>query len=456
MVINLITTNLLDKIVYRKINGYYKLFDLHFVVKRLVFIFLLFLPFQNIIVMLFEQFGASVKFISNFDEVFSIVVLFAVIVFFLIKPNYFRFYLDYPFTKFLLMFFIITFFSIIFNQLRLIQGLFGIYDIIKNLSVLFIMSSLNWRREELQNIVLLVIRLGLFLAIAGVITEILALSFNFGLDWFVSTQKRFGMYRTLSIVGPGNGNYLALYCILSLFLVLQMLRGSKRIFYSLILILCIFLTFSRQALISLILLATFFVKRKQLKYLIGFLLSTLIISLIIIMTYLSDEKYEPDVYYRTFTILKSLEILKNNLFLGSGPGTFGGVASIIFKSNLYDDWPSYFKEMVERMGSIDAFWPAVAAETGVLGFLFLFLFMISLYMYLNNLSKNIKNQKHEIYKIGLGISRFVLVLIIMNFFTGFNKAFLVYTFFTLCGAFLSFYRNYKQHSNLKTKEQLRS
>ncbi|MCM8767482.1 MAG: hypothetical protein NC921_01700 [Candidatus Omnitrophica bacterium] len=284
--------------------------------------------------------------------------------------------------------------------------------------------------------ILMIIFVGLILAIAGIIVEILLICKIIEPEYLFYTEKRMGIYRTVSIVGPGNGNYLGMYCLMSLFFVHSLLKGPKKIFYSAVLIINIFLTFSRQTWLSGILYLILKNEKRDLKYFISVFLLIFSLLLIFPITF-SETRYDPEVYYRSFTILKSLEILKSNLLVGKSPGTFGGVASVVFKSNLYDDWPDYFKDMVHRIGSIDAFWFSILAETGLLGFISLLLFFISLYKYLHNLD----NAKNKFYKIGHDLSIFCLALVIMNFMNGFNRAFLVYTFFTLCGTYISFYRN---------------
>ena len=68
--------------------------------------------------------------------------------------------------------------------------------------------------------------------------------------------------------------------------------------------------------------------------------------------------------YRFSWLLASLNIIRDNILFGSGPGTFGGWVSIN-----YFDSPIYHLYNVDTYGisSIDMFWPHLLAELGLLG-----------------------------------------------------------------------------------------
>ncbi len=159
---------------------------------------------------------------------------------------------------------------------------------------------------------------------------------------------------------------------------------------------------------------------------------------------------DPDSYYRLFAFVQSLKLLVEHPLTGSGPGMFGGLASILWNSPVYDTWPVYFRDMAFRIRSIDAFWPVVWGEYGMIGMTIYCAGWISLFRYLGKACVNFKNNgAQDLYNIGRVLQYFIIALIIMGFAGGLNSAFVVYTYFALVGIFISIYqRSAEQNDQL--------
>lgn len=147
---------------------------------------------------------------------------------------------------------------------------------------------------------------------------------------------------------------------------------------------------------------------------------------------------DAEKYLRLFAYKEAFSLFRNHPVLGVGPGMFGGLASILFNSPYYNYWPTHFKDFVFNMGSVDSFWPVILAETGILGFIAYLMIFITLCTWLSNAARWYRTFD-DTYMAALGkVARnYTLAVIIMCFFTGLNNPFVTYTFFSLCGIYLS-------------------
>ena len=109
---------------------------------------------------------------------------------------------------------------------------------------------------------------------------------------------------------------------------------------------------------------------------------------------------------------------------------------MIFDSPYYGGWPDAFREMVYKMGSLDAFWPVVLAETGLVGIVSYIFVWRGLYRKTRSVSCKIK-ENIMLFRLGAVLRAYILALVFMCFVTGLNKPFVVYTFFALCGMYIS-------------------
>ncbi|MFX0132666.1 MAG: O-antigen ligase family protein [Candidatus Hodarchaeota archaeon] len=417
-------------------------FNIPLMLKKLLIVFLILLPFQQIPKLFYESIVPNsnllLKSISYADEISFFFILALLLSFIALKPNKYKLeILAMPISKPVFLFLFISFISIMLNNVPIIQGTFGIYDVLKNIIIIFLFASLKWNKEELFSLIQWIKLTIVILALVGIIGEILAIlgleqGYLTTIKWEVT--KRFGLYRVQSLTGKGNINYLGMYTLLGFFLFYITPQKRFRSYIGLIFSFClIILTFSRQTWLGLALMLVL-IKRKLI------LPSLFIIMAIIFMSVSSLDHYDPEGYYRAFTYLESAKLFIENPLIGVGPGMFGGLASVLFDSPYYIEWPDYFEDMIYRLGSLDAYWPLILVETGLIGFLFFFIIWISLYKEINIISESFRSDNDLFYyKLGMILKNYIIALIIMCFFTGLNKPFVIYTFFAICGIYLSLY-----------------
>ncbi len=198
-----------------------------------------------------------------------------------------------------------------------------------------------------------------------------------------------------------------------------------------IVLMLIFLTLSRQAWMGLVIMMILLNRR--------WMLPAVLLSIpVVVVAILTQKHFSPDIYYRSFAYLEALKLFATSPLFGVGPGMFGGVVSVLFDSPYYEGWPDAFMEMVQRMGSLDAFWPVVLAETGLVGLISYIFIWRGLYRKIRNSSLIFKIKENTVlYNLGAVLKAYVVALVFMCFVTGLNKPFVVYTFFALCGMYIS-------------------
>ncbi len=421
--------NVSDKI---KVREPFYIIDIHLIVKKLLILYILLLPFQDLLVFFVSDnvYGGDIlkRAISYSDEVTTVILLAVLLTFIALKPHSFNI-IDVGITKPLLFFIAAGFFSILWNGVYVVQGAFGVYNFIKNIIVVYLFASLKWNKEDLLDFIGCIKVVVIFLAVAGIVGEGLAL---YGIDpWglvvFEETTKRLGLYRVVSFAGFGNQNYLGMYAVLCLFLIYTTTENvSKRRLQMTIVLVLIFLTLSRQAWMGLVIMMILLNRRWVLPAILLFPL----IGLVIILFQSSFFNY------RVFAYIEALRLFATQPLFGVGPGMFGSVASVIFDSPYYEDWPDAFKRFIYTNKSIDAFWPVVLAETGLVGLISYIFVWRGLYRKIRSVSYKIK-ENIMLFRLGAVLRAYIVALVFMCFTTGFNKPFVVYTFFALCGMYIS-------------------
>lgn len=418
-------------------------FNIENFIKKLLFLFLVFLPFQGLPSVLFDSKDTSsawLKVVSYSDEVvfiFCIMVLFSLM---LLKSERYKIF-RFPWDKFIFLFIIISGLSIFINRVPVFQGLFGTYDVLKNILVIYPFSLLRFSKEDFLHILNTLLKVAFILALFGIISMILAYFFNFGIGYFVSELKRLGLHRMMSLAGPGNWNYLGVYFVFFFFLSLAFSEKFRiRITYILTFIASILLTFSRQAWLGLILIAVAMKKK--------YIPIAVLIFLIIVSSFLIDVSlYQPSNYYRLFTFNQSLKLIWQKPVLGVGPGMFGGLASVFFESPFYDSWPIHFKDRIYRIHNIDMFWLWILAEFGLFGFfIYIGIWMALFFKIKETVAFFREKGENLIAKIGKVIQYFILALMAMGFAGGLNAAFVIFTYFAITGMYFSVYYKTKNES----------
>ncbi len=415
------------------------LFSISEIVKKGLLIFLLFLPFQQFPNVFFGETEDIVflKMLSYTDEAATIFLFIILISFIFVKPEIYKFRIrEIPITVPLLLLILVAGVSIFWNGVTAFQGAFGVYDILKNIIVVYFFAALRWREEDLLFLISGIKVIVMILAVAGIAGELLALIGREPgyLTMMKEEGKRFGLYRVISLTGKGSTNYLGMYALLGTSLIyLTTEKGVKKISGVFLGVCLLFLTFSRQAWMGMFIMAALTNRRLILPGLF-------ILMGVASMSIFTTMSYDPVYYYRSFTYKEAFHVFLDHPIIGAGPGMFGGVASVIFKSPYYDNWPAFYRGMIYKMGSLDAFWPSILAELGILGFLaYLFVWKL-LYKRIFTISEWYKmNGDLSLHNVGTVLKNYIIALVIMCFFTGLNKPFVIYTFMALTGIYASLF-----------------
>lgn len=351
------------------------------------------------------------------------------------------------------LFAVISVLSIALNGVRPFQGLFGIYDLLKNIMFLFVFQMLRFDKKELESLISALKYAGIVLALFAVIGELLALFFGAGIGILVADNVRYGLYRVISLSGQGNHNYIGVFGVFVFSLIFS--KPEKRIDDHAalwLLALLIMLTFSRQAWLGFVVIL-FLMNRLNAKLAIALLSVPLLLTAISFYESISgiitsDVSFDPDEYFRLYGFVYSIRILGEHALFGLGPGTYGGLASIIFESSVYEQWPPYFKEYAYRIRGIDQFWPVVWAETGLLGFLAYSMIFVTLYSRLRAACLFFRELGDMyMYRLGRALTGFTLVIVIMGFAGGLNSSFVIVSFLGTSGIYLSrFHEESRQHA----------
>ena len=233
--------------------------------RKLCILVLLFLPFQGLprtLLGFIPSYGGPgaapippppqpfwLKSLQYVDEMSFIVFFSVAITFFLMKPSSFRLP-KLALNKWLMAFLVYGFLLAGFKGIPWAQATFGIYDRLKNIAVLYLFCSINFKRGEFFATLRSLMIIGFLLAVFGFFAEVLAVGIGWGIGYFVMDEARLGFYRVVSLTGSGNHVYLGSYVILILFLGHALIKNrTKRFIQDASLLLLLFLTFSRAGLV---------------------------------------------------------------------------------------------------------------------------------------------------------------------------------------------------------------
>jgi putative inorganic carbon (HCO3(-)) transporter len=363
------------------------------------------------------------------DEISFVVFSLIVFTFWAMKPATFKFPC-LPLTKWIMIFIVYAFIVGLAKRIPLTQATFGIYDHIKNLVILYLFAMMAFNRDEFISLLRSLIIIGLILAVVGIIGMFLA--FTLGQkNLLVMTSGRFIPYQTYSLAGHGKQNYLGVYATLLFFLSYTFKEPIIKFSRANIFFLLVF-TVSRQAWMSFVAIFSFFKRKKVL------IVGLPILFLLIVISMGQKLEMNPEEYFRLFAFLESLRILKEHPLTGVGPGMFGGLASVIWQSPIYEKWPPLMYWWVYRIRAIDSFWPVIWGELGIIGFSLFVGGMLSLFFYLKRLAATFSHlADFQLSLIGRTLQWFMIALVIMGFAGGWNCPFVTYTYFALVGIYVS-------------------
>ena len=417
--------------------------------KHFLLLVIFVLPFQKII----ETFATNSNvdwfcFVRYLDEAASVISLYVLISFVLIKPTVYKI-ARLPLTKWIIIFLAIAFISLLWNRVAVFQGLFGVYDALKTLLVLYIFANLRYKKTDIIKLLNGLWKVGLVIAVVAIGAVIAAGVWNWGIEIFVTKQERFGLHRVISLTGTGSHNYLGLYMTLIFFLPWPLMElTAKKNFFSLILPVAIFLTFSRQAWLSFGLILCLLNKK----------LIPLGIVLVVVITpilFTEIQTYDMSKYYRGFTFIESVKILKEHPIFGVGPGMFGSLAASLWNSPYYVNWPEGLRNFSGNFRTLDSFWPWIWSEYGLVGLSAYLAIWTSIFFYLKKIIGFYGSINERIMcKIGRVLRYFILVLGVMGCVSGLNCAFVSFTYFAMVGMYISAYhldRTSVKHEDIISK-----
>lgn len=413
--------------------------------RNIALIIILLLPFQKVPINFTLYFtGISrenipfyIQMFSYIDELSFFIFLYIGVTFFFLQPKSTRFprsALNYWLVGFVMFAMIVG----IAKGVPIPQGAFGIYDVTKNLLIIHLFCFMKFERDEFLRAIRLILGVAMILAVVGFVAIILAMAFDWGVGLLAKRSYRLLPYQPFSLTGPGSHNYLGVYAVLVFFLAYGIGTPFSK-FSQLNLLLLIVLTVSRQAWISFAAIYLLYKRRVVL------MVSLPIFVALIIYSFGEKGELDPTGYFRYFAFLQSLKILAEHPFTGVGPGMFGDLASIIWDSPVYQDWPPFMKKFAFETGGLDQFWPLIWGEFGIIGLLLYANIFFALFLSLKTAVASFQEAGDDnLVAAGKALQYFVVALGIMGFVAGLNEAFVTYTYLALVGMYLSLYEGLKQ------------
>ncbi len=428
---------------------------------------LIFLPFQRIIAKSIVPWSSELStFISYLDEI-TIVIFLPLVIREFFKNR------EIPNRLYLILLFPVLFLSMsgfisgTVNGNPLFITILGTFDYIKNFLVIFIYAVFFREFDELKKVFRLLLVVAVFLGAVAIIQELWATGsvyilgrdiYDKGIYFFLDTLSeverglfkdmwRFGIYRTPSLMH--HPNILGLYCLLILTIYLCIV---KKVNFTVLIFLFagIFASVSRMVYMGFVFMGGLQIFRGR-RWLIAVVIPIAIF--LFYMSFLQDfnsskspntveltkkEDLTPECKsitgsssYRVYSRGKAIEVWKDNPFWGVGPGRFGGVVSVIFKSPVYEKYDFVDVELLERYRSIDQFWPQVLAEMGIIGAVSFAGLCIVLFIILFILRRRVTSDEMKGLLTGLAI--FTIVILIYLLGSGLNITAVLFTFSAFAG-----------------------
>jgi len=359
------------------------------------------------------------------------------------------------------------------NGNSLLVTTLGTIDYIKNFLVIFIFAAFFREFSEIKKIFRLLLLLAVFLGVIAFIQEIWAMvsryilekdfaemgGYLLGRNRVTENSWRFGIYRTPSLMH--NSNLFGLYMLLILTIYLF---SVKKVNFAVLgfLFAGIFLSISRIVYLGFIFMIGVYTLRNR-KWLIGIILIPVIVLSFFLSTLpdfdilglsasdtaklgLAEEEdavseCEPalvGIPYRVYAREKAMEVWKDHIVFGVGPGMFGGVVSVIFESPVYEEYDFIAIGLLSRYRSLDQFWPQVLAELGIIGTLSFAGLLISLLI--TFLILRHRATSDEMKGLSTGLATFIIVMFIYFIGNGLNITPILFTYSAFVGMGLGFSR----------------
>jgi hypothetical protein len=408
---------------------------------------LLFLPFQRKIVKGMVLWSRELSsFISYLDEI-TIIVLLPLSMYKFYKSREFpdRLYLILLLPVF--MFCISGLISGMVNGNSVFVTILGVFDYIKNFLVIFIFAAFFRDFGEFKKFFRLLMIVAVFLGVIALIQEVRELVYRYILGndvvdtGFYFSSWRLGIYRAPSLMH--NANIFGLYCLLMLTVYLCMSQNFK-IPVIIPLLAGVFMSVSRLVYMGFLFLCGLQLLKGR-KWFLALLVPVLVLLLIMffyhefnISKFMNIDKqvFESNtgfVNYKIDAKKTAMNIWKDHFLLGAGPGMFGGVVSIKYKSDVYEQYnlSRDTKQLIFEVGSIDQFWPQALAEMGIIGSAAFVSILISLVIIL--LILRIWATSDEVGGLFTGLVVITILIFIYSLYTGLNITSILFTYSAFVG-----------------------
>lgn len=439
---------------------YHSDFDITKIVRYFSIYFIVLIPFQNLPRTLSLKFSGIVspysKIILYSDEVLTI-FLFIMLSSWIAIRGRATHKNNTPIIYFLILFVFTCFVALFINHIGMYRWSLGIYDYIKILTIPIAFYWLGFSRNELKKAILWFVNVGIIVVIIGLIGEILAHFTDSVVGVLVRGESgmRLGLFRITSVAGIGSWNYVGIYAVFIFWLMHAFKDNFKFIkLYSILIILFILCTVSRQTWIAFFVLLFFLSKGKYRFY------SLLLLGIIIGIDYgfgLFDSKtiaeFSGGYEFRQETYKMCWNLFTKNPVFGVGPGMIGGISAQRLWSPYYLHAPPDMMWFLEKMhGELDQFWGRLFADTGFLGGIFFIGFFVMLGKELLNQSSKFNENKEDknLAELGKVLSAFILALFIMGTAGGVSASLIIFPFMAFSGMYLSIsHSSIPQGYNLK-------
>ena len=245
--------------------------------------------------------------------------------------------------------------SAVANGVPALVAALGTFDYVKLVLFFWLFATLTGERTFFRRLYRVVLVIGLLACGVGLGQELVALGGGEG-SW------RLGIFRATSFLA--HPNHLGLYA-LGLLLVegarAERPRGVHALLYAGVVLSVSRFVHAAAALLTLPLL------RRRPWMAMACVGSLVFSALLLPLT--AHEIGGDEASYRAYALDRAVEVFEESPTLGAGPGRFGGVVSLTFRSPVYDrhPWEPRRFAFLSRIRSLDQFPAQLLAELGVLG-----------------------------------------------------------------------------------------
>lgn len=258
-----------------------------------------------------------------------------------------------------------------------LAGVLGTIWLYKSLIAIYVGFSLRLNENHKQSILKLLFNIGVISAIFtwiqffyGPLNPFFYGFFN-PFDFILSSSGIIGF-----MDNPNKNGFILLYALFyTLFI-----KKKNRFFWMFIFVSSILFAQSRQIIIILALVMGYYfivVKKNYIIFATTVAISALTIFLFrdLFFSRFSELSriFDTENYFRIKAFKIGMQVLSSNPFLGSGPGTFGGIVAHLTDSpiheqyNLFEHW-KYYRKLWKVPVTIDMYWPHLLVEVGVITF----------------------------------------------------------------------------------------